>query len=54
LKALLFQFSLRPHTAHDLEITMKASGNCGHEPLNNLYQFHEIPEIGQLPGLVGL
>ena len=32
---------------------MKTFVNRGHEPLNNL-QFQEIPEIGDLLGLVGL
>jgi len=41
-------------TAYDLGITMKAFVNRGHEPLNSYYQVHEIPDIGGLPGLVGL
>lgn len=41
-------------TAFDMGITMKAFVNRGHEPLNAYYQVHEIPDIGGLPGLVGL
>jgi 2-haloacid dehalogenase len=41
-------------TAFDMGITMKAFVNRGHEPLNPYYQVHEIPDIGGLPGLVGL
>lgn len=41
-------------TAFDMGITMKAFVNRRHEPLNAYYQVHEIPDIGGLPGLVGL
>ena len=41
-------------TAHDMGITMKAFVNRGHEPANPYYGYHEIPDIGGLPGLVGL
>jgi len=41
-------------TAYDLGITMKAWVNRGHEPPNPFYQYHEIPDIGGLPGLLGL
>ena len=41
-------------TAYDMGITMKAFVNRGHEPLNPYYQVHEIPDIGGLPGLLGL
>ena len=42
-------------TAHDLGITMKAWVNRGHEPRGNtFYGYHEIPDIGGLPGLLGL
>ncbi|PHK94217.1 haloacid dehalogenase type II [Pseudoroseomonas rhizosphaerae] len=42
-------------TAHDLGIRDKAWVNRGHEPRGNaFYGFHEIPDIGGLPGLLGL
>ena len=41
-------------TAHDMGITMKAFVNRGHERANPYYGYHEIPNIGGLPGLVGL
>ena len=41
-------------TAHDMGITMKAFVNRGHEPPNPYYGYHEIADIGGLPGLVGL
>jgi 2-haloacid dehalogenase len=41
-------------TAYDLGITNKAFVNRGHEPLNAYYQVHDIPNLGGLPGLVGL
>jgi 2-haloacid dehalogenase len=41
-------------TAYDLGIKNKAFVNRGHEPLNAYYQVHEIPNIGGLPGLLGL
>ena len=41
-------------TAYDLGIKMKAFVNRGHEPLNAYYEVNEIPDIGGLPGLVGL
>ena len=33
---------------------MRAFVNRGHEPLAPYYGAHEIPDIGGLPGLVGL
>ncbi len=41
-------------TAYDLGIKMKAFVNRGHEPLNSYYEANEIPDLGGLPGLVGL
>lgn len=41
-------------TAYDLGIRHKAYVNRGHEPLNSYYEVHEIPDLGGLPGLVGL
>ena len=41
-------------TAHDLGIRDKAWVNRGHEPPNPFYGYHEIPDIGGLPGLLGL
>lgn len=41
-------------TAHDLGIVDKAFVNRGHEPGNPYYGYHEIPNIGGLPGLLGL
>jgi len=42
-------------TAHDLGIRDKAWVNRGHEPRGNaFYGFHEIADIGGLPGLLGL
>lgn len=42
-------------TAHDLGIRDKAWVNRAHEPRGNaFYGFHEIPDIGGLPGLLGL
>lgn len=42
-------------TAHDLGIRDKAWVNRGHEPRGNAaYGYHEIPDIGGLPGLLGL
>ena len=41
-------------TAYDLGITHKAWVNRGHEPANPFYSYHEIPDIGGLPALVGL
>lgn len=41
-------------TAYDLGIKMKAWVNRGHEPANPFYDYHEIPDIGGLPGLLGL
>lgn len=41
-------------TAYDMGITMKAFVNRGHEPLNAYYEVNEIPDIGGLPGLLGL
>ena len=48
-----FRYDL--HTAHDLGIKDKAWVNRGHEPRGNAhYGFHEIPDLGGLPGLLGL
>jgi len=33
---------------------MKAWVNRGHEPPNPSYEYHEIADIGGLPGLLGL
>ena len=41
-------------TAHDLGIRDKAWVNRGHEPANPYYGYHEIKDIGGLPGLLGL
>lgn len=41
-------------TAYDLGIKNKAFVNRGHEPLNSYYDVNEIPDLGGLPGLVGL
>lgn len=41
-------------TAHDLGIKDKAWVNRGHEPPNPFYGYHEIADIGGLPGLLGL
>ena len=41
-------------TAYDLGIKMKAFINRGHEPLNSYYEVHDLPNLGGLPGLVGL
>ena len=41
-------------TAYDLGIRHKAWVNRGHEPANPFYGYHEIPDIGGLPALVGL
>ena len=41
-------------TAYDLGIKMKAFINRGHEPLNSYYEVHDLPNLGALPGLVGL
>lgn len=41
-------------TAYDLGIKAKAFVNRGHEPLNSYYEVNEIPNLGGLPGLVGL
>ncbi|MCJ2182943.1 HAD-IA family hydrolase [Novosphingobium sp. 1949] len=41
-------------TAYDMGFKMKAFVNRGHEPLNSYYEVNEIPDIGGLPGLVGL
>jgi 2-haloacid dehalogenase len=41
-------------TAHDLGIRDKAWVNRGHEPANPFYGYHEIADIGGLPGLLGL
>ena len=41
-------------SAHDLGIVNKVFVNRGHEPSTPFYQYHEIPDIGGLPGVVGL
>ncbi len=41
-------------TAYDIGIKMKAFINRGHEPLNSYYEVHDLPNLGALPGLVGL
>jgi 2-haloacid dehalogenase len=41
-------------SAYDLGIKMKAWVNRGHEPANPFYEYHEIADIGGLPGLLGL
>ncbi len=41
-------------TCYDMGITNKAFVNRGHEPPNPAFQYHEIKDIGGLPGLVGL
>jgi 2-haloacid dehalogenase len=47
-----FRYDLMP--AYDLGIKSKAWVNRGHEPATPFYQYAEIPNIGGLPGLVGL
>lgn len=48
-----FRYDLMP--ANDLGITNKAFVARGHEqPGNAVYNYHQIPDIGGLPGLVGL
>jgi 2-haloacid dehalogenase len=47
-----FRYDLMP--AYDLGIKMKAWVNRGHEPPNPFYEYHEIADIGGLPGLLGL
>lgn len=41
-------------SAHDLGIKNKAFVNRNHEPSTPYYEYHEIRDIGGLPGLVGL
>lgn len=41
-------------SAHDLGIKNKVFVNRGHEPSTPYYQYHEIRDIGGLPGVVGL
>ena len=41
-------------SAYDAGIKMKAFINRGHEPLNSYYEVHDLPNLGGLPGLVGL
>ena len=41
-------------SAYDVGIKMKAFINRGHEPMNSYYEVHELPNLGGLPGLVGL
>ncbi len=41
-------------SAYDLGIKAKVWVNRGHEPANPFYGYAEIPDIGGLPGLVGL
>ncbi len=47
-----FRYDLMP--AYDLGIRMKAWVNRRHEPPNPFYEYHEIADIGGLPGLLGL
>lgn len=47
-----FRYDLMP--AYDLGIRMKAWVNRGHEPPNPFYEYHEIADLGGLPGLLGL
>ncbi len=41
-------------SAYDAGIKMKAFINRGHEPINSYYEVHDLPNLGGLPGLVGL
>lgn len=41
-------------TAHDMRITQKVYVNRGYEPSTPQYGYHEIEDIGGLPGVVGL
>ena len=41
-------------TAHDLRIANKVYVNRGYEPSTPAYGYHEITDIGGLPGVVGL
>jgi 2-haloacid dehalogenase len=41
-------------TAHDLRITNKVYVNRGYEPSTPAYGYHEIADIGGLPGVLGL
>ena len=41
-------------SAYDVGIKMKAFINRGHEPINSYYEVHDLPNLGGLPGLVGL
>lgn len=42
-------------SAHDMKIKNKAFVARGHEqPANSFYEYHQIPDIGGLAGLVGL
>ena len=41
-------------SAYDAGIKMKAFINRGHEPMNSYYEVHDLPNLGALPGLVGL
>lgn len=41
-------------TAHDIRITNKVYVNRGYEPSTPEYGYHEISDIGGLPGVVGL
>jgi 2-haloacid dehalogenase len=41
-------------TAHDLRITNKVYVNRGYEPSTPAYGYHEITDIGGLPGVLGL
>ncbi|MNC02822.1 hypothetical protein D3C75_502060 [compost metagenome] len=48
-----FRYDLMP--ANDMKIKNKAFVARGHEqPANAVYGYHQIPDIGALPGLVGL
>lgn len=41
-------------TCHDLRIRNKVYVNRGYEPSTPFYQYHEIPDLTHLPGLLGL
>ncbi|MCF5030264.1 haloacid dehalogenase type II, partial [Pseudomonas syringae] len=42
-------------SAHDMKIRNKAFVARGHEqPANSSFEYHQIPDIGGLAGLVGL
>lgn len=41
-------------SAHDLGIKSKVWVNRGHEPANPFYEYTEIPDVSQLPGVFGI